>query len=75
MGKRTNREIRRALFEVLKNGKKYSYGKLESKINTNWKTIRDHIEYMELFGAVRFDDGIVITDFGLEIVKKLGAGV
>jgi len=72
MIKRTNKEIRKDIFEAVKDGKEHSYGELERKVNTNWRTIRDHIEYMELFGAVEIVNGKVkITDFGRKILKKL----
>jgi hypothetical protein len=41
--KRTNKEVRKAIFEALADGKEHSYGDLERKVNTNWKTIRDQI--------------------------------
>lgn len=72
MVKRTNKEIRKAIFEILKDKNLHSYGDLERKVNTNWRTVRDHIEYMELFDAVEFIEGKVkITDFGLNVIKKL----
>jgi len=73
MVKRTNKEVRKAIFKILCDGKEHSYGDLERKVNTNWKTIRDHIEYMKLFGAIELIKGKVkITDFGLKTSKKLG---
>ena len=71
--KRTTREVRKAIFQVLSDGKVHSYGDLERKVNTNWKTIRDHIEYMELFGAVEVskEDRVKITEFGMKILKKI----
>jgi predicted transcriptional regulator len=72
MIKRTNKEIRKDIFEAVKDGKEHSYGELERKVNTNWRTIRDHIEYMELFGAVEIvENKVRITDFGRKILKKL----
>ena len=72
MAKRTNKEVRKAIFEALKDKKKHSYGELERKVNTNWKTIRDHIEYMELFGAIEIvERKVIITDFGLKVMKKI----
>ena len=72
MTKRTNKEVRKAVFKILSDKKEHSYGDLERKVNTNWKTIRDHIEYMKLFGAVEMiDSKIRLTDFGLKIFKKL----
>jgi predicted transcriptional regulator len=72
MVKRTNKEIRKALLEALKDKKPHSYGELERKVNTNWRTIRDHVEYMELFDATEMvDNKVRITDFGLKKMKKL----
>jgi len=72
MAKRTNKEVRKAIFKALKDRKTHSYGELERKVNTNWKTIRDHIEYMELFDAVEIVDGKVkITGFGMKVMKKI----
>jgi len=72
MVKRTNREVRSAIFEALKDNKKHSYGELERKVNTNWRTIRDHVENMKLFGAVEIiDNKVKITAFGLKVMKKL----
>jgi len=71
MVKRTNKEVRNAIFEALKDNKAHSYGSLERKVNTNWRTIRDHTEYMELFGAVGIvNDKVKITAFGLKVMKK-----
>ena len=72
MVKRTSEEIRRDIFLALKNQKLYSYGALERKVNTNWNTIRKHIDTMKLFGAAEIIKGKVkITKFGLEVLKKL----
>ncbi len=72
MVKRTNREIRKSIFNILKDNKAHFYGDLERKVNTNWKTIRDHIEYMELFYAIKINDGkIKITDFGFKVLRRL----
>lgn len=72
MVKRTNKEIRNAIFKALSDNREHSFGDLERKVNTNWKTIRDHIEYMELFGAVEIiGTRIKITEFGIKIMKEL----
>ena len=52
MKKRTFREIRNEVFKELKKVKECSYGYLERKVNTNWQTIRDHVENLECFGVV-----------------------
>lgn len=71
MVKRTNREIRNAIFNVLSDNREHSFGDLERKVNTNWKTVRDHIEYMELFGAVEMvGTRVKITEFGVKVFEK-----
>ena len=52
MGKRTFKEVRNDVLEELKKVKECSFGYLERKVNTNWQTIRDHIENLEFFGVV-----------------------
>jgi len=71
--KRTYKEVAKKILEVLSDNAEHSYGYLESKVNTNWQTIRDHTEYMELFGAVTIskENRVKITGFGLKILKKL----
>jgi predicted transcriptional regulator len=71
--KRKNREVRKAIFSALSDGKEHSYGELERKVNTNYQTIRDHIEYIELFGAVEIskENRIKITEFGRKILRKI----
>ena len=54
MRKRTFREIRNQILAELKKVNECSYGYLERKVNTNWQTIRDHIENLEFFGVVEF---------------------
>ncbi len=72
MSKRTFREIRNKVLKELKDVKKCSYGYLERKVNTNWQTIRDHIENLRFFGAVEISGGkINITDFGIRIKNVL----
>ena len=71
--KRTHKEVAKSILMALKDGQEHSYGDLERKANTNWKTIRDHIEYLRLFGAVEISDKnkIKITGFGIKISKKV----
>jgi predicted transcriptional regulator len=71
--KRTHREVRKVILEVLSDGKSHSYGDLERKANTNWKTIRDHCEDLELFESITIseDNKIKITKRGLEVLAKL----
>ena len=60
MVKRTFREIRNQVLKEIKKVKECSYGYLERKVNTNWQTIRDHVENLEFFGVVEItkDDRI-----------------
>lgn len=70
--KRTRRETLRAILSVLKDGRPHSYSDLESKVNTNWNTVRDHCSDLELFGAATIsNEGVTITQFGLQVWKKL----
>ncbi len=70
--KRTHKEIRKAILEILKDTKSNSYGSLERKVNTNWITIRDHVEDLILFGMAGFEDGkIIITETGRELLERL----
>jgi len=50
--KRTHKEIIKTILEVLKDGKLKSYGELERKVDTNWKTIRDNCELLRIFEVV-----------------------
>ena len=70
--KRTHKEVAKAILRALNDGSEHSYGDLERKANTNWKTIRDHIGYLKLFGAVEISENnkIKITSFGLKVYKK-----
>ncbi|MGD9276806.1 MAG: hypothetical protein PVJ67_06565 [Candidatus Pacearchaeota archaeon] len=52
MGKRTFKEIRNQILREIKKVRECSYGYLERKVNTNWQTIRDHVENLEFFGVV-----------------------
>lgn len=69
--KRTRKEVRKAILEALRDGKYHSYGNLERKANTNWQTIRDHCEDLELFECIRISkEGVKITKKGLELLEK-----
>ena len=52
MVKRTFREIRNEMIKKLRKVDECSYSYLEIKVNTNWKTIKNHIENLEFFGVV-----------------------
>ena len=70
--KRTRKEVRKAILKTLRDSKFHSYGNLERKANTNWQTIRDHIEDLELFECVNIShNGVKITKRGLELLRKL----
>lgn len=71
--KRTHKEVRKAILEALRDGKEHSFGYLERKANTNWQTVRDHCEDLELFNAVEItkDNKVKIIKKGVEILKKL----
>lgn len=72
MSKRTFLEIRRRLLKELSDGEEHSYGSLERKVNTNWKTIRMHCEDLKLFNVITISKNKVkITKFGLGCIKKL----
>ena len=83
MSKRTSKEVRKVILEVLKDGLAHSYGDLERQVGTNWMTIRNHIDDLILFNAVtkkEFDKHdqngrpfveITITKEGLILFKKL----
>ena len=83
MSKRTSKEVRKAILEVLKDGVPHSLGDLERKVGTNWKTIRNHCDDLILFNAItknkfkKHDQNgrpyieVAITKVGLELLKKL----
>jgi predicted transcriptional regulator len=72
MSKRTHREIRTSIFNILSGGKEHSYGELERKVNTNWKTIRTHCRELEFFGVITISkhNRVKITKHGLRLLKK-----
>ena len=71
--KRTSKQIRKHLLEALKDGREHSYSDLERKLNTNWKSIRDHCEDLLLFSAITIskDNKVKITKEGNMLLKKL----
>ena len=75
MGKRTYRQLRSAFLKALSDGEPHSFGSLERKVDTNWKTVRDHCRDLELFGAVSIskDDKVMITKEGQLVWKKMVA--
>ncbi len=83
MSKRTFKEVRKAILEVLNDGKPHSLGDLERKVGTNWKTVRTHCNDLLLFSAItkkefkKHDQNgrpyieVTITKTGLELLNKL----
>ncbi len=70
--KRTYIVILKYILEALNDGKEHSYGDLERRVNTNWKTIRNNIEILELFGAVIVKDTKVkINSLGMRILSDI----
>jgi len=71
--KRTLKEMRKAILKSIRDGKEYSYGYIERKANTNWQTVRNHCEDLELFDCVTIskEDKIKITEIGLKVLRKL----
>jgi len=72
MSKRTIAQIRKIILQTLSDGKEYSYGALERKVDTNWQTIRDHIKELQLFEAVTMEnDKIKITTLGRNVLRRI----
>ncbi len=71
--KRKRKEVLYAILKALSDGKEHSYGDIERKANTNWRTVRDHCEDLELFDAVTVskDNRIQINERGTKIFIKL----
>ncbi len=57
--KRTRKEVRDAILKALSDGKAHSYGDLERTVNTNWNTIRDHVDDLIFFKMAEMVDGKV----------------
>jgi len=72
MVKRTAKEVRKDILEVLSDGKAHTYGDIERKADTNWQTVRNHCDDLMLFKAVTISNNkIKITKEGREILGKL----
>lgn len=69
--KRTHSQIRKALLEVLKDGRPYAYGHLERRVNTNWTSVRTHCNDLFLFGMVDIleNNQVLITEKGKQFCK------
>jgi len=72
--KRTHKEVAKAILKSIIDGKEYAYGEIERKANTNWQTVRDHCDYLQLFDAIEItkDNRVKITDIGRKVLKKIG---
>ena len=72
MGKRLRRDLTHSILEVLSDAKPHSYGDIERRANTNWRTVRDITDDLALFEAASIEDSkVTITTFGKHILKKL----
>jgi len=72
MTKRTHKQTLKAILSVLKDGKGHSLGEIERKANTNWRTVRNHVELLIIFDCVVLKENKVkIIDKGRRIVQKL----
>jgi len=70
--KRTHKQIKKAILEALSDGEEHSYGYLERRANTNWQTVRNHCEDLEIFNAVQIKKNrIKILEIGRTVLKKL----
>jgi len=71
--KRTHKEVKKIILEVLNDSKEHSYGDIERKANTNWKTVRDHCEDLRLVDAIQItkEDRVKITSVGRELLRKI----
>ncbi|MBN1157626.1 hypothetical protein JXA85_08455 [Candidatus Woesearchaeota archaeon] len=73
MAKRTSKEVRKRILDVLSDGEEHTYGDLERKANTNWQSVRDHCDDLKLFNAVIItkENKVKITKDGIRLLKKL----
>lgn len=73
MAKRTFQQVRKAILEALSDGKERSYGYLERKVNTNWSTVRNHCNDLQLLSMVLFskEGKVKITKAGLKFLRKI----
>ena len=70
--KRTHKQVLRDILGVLGDGKLHSYSELERKVNTNWKTIRDQCDILELFETIKIEENKVkITLNGNRVLRRL----
>lgn len=52
MKKRKPLDIKKKILQVLKENKELSLRKIDIKVNTGYKTIRDQVEELEFFGLI-----------------------
>jgi len=70
--KRTHKQIKKEILKALSDGQAHSYGYLERKVNTNWKTVREHCADLELFNAVKIlKHKVQIQKTGRVVLKRL----
>lgn len=53
MARRTALDIKKEIIKLLKQNKEMSLRELESKVNTNYETIRTQIQELEYFGFIK----------------------
>ncbi len=72
MSKRSSLEVRKAILQVLSDGKSHSFGDTERKADTNWQTVRTHCEDLQFFNAASISPEVrvTITKHELELLKK-----
>lgn len=72
MVKRLSLDIKKKILEILSDNKEHSFGDLERKVNTNWQTIRNQCNELEIFEGINIiDNKVRITEKGLQYLKKL----
>lgn len=83
MSGRNSLKLKKLILEVLRDGKPHTYAELEKRINSNWRTVRDHCKELEIFGCITIEKKashkrnnkpfheILITKHGIEAVKKM----
>lgn len=72
MSKRTRKQVRNVILKILADGKEHSFGELERKANTNWKTVRDHCEDFKFFNIAKISNkGVKISEEGRKLLSRL----
>lgn len=79
MALRDSLEIKKTILKTLKDGKSMSFAELERKVNTNWRSIRNHCKELKFFGCVSIVEKeihnklfyeVKITEYGIKLLKK-----